>query len=404
MNNNTEMLVYDLNTNTQIGSIEVPVITDHHNNNINFGYEFYAEGDEFPLLYLSQENNDVHKCVVARITRSRNKWTYTPVQTITFPTPQENGFWWANSYIDPENKCMYLMGYKNQTWTDGSNENRLVSRRWELPKLIDGDVTLRVEDSSNYHEMPFWTATQGAIFKDGKLYQVYGTLSYKEWIKLRVLDLYNGVVEEVFELYDQGLKQEPEGIGYYNGLLYVIDVQGVIWKIEMVEVPKKDTYEPLPGLEVLPLTEDELNEALAESTVFGATQSSQGNLNGYYNGKRLKIYINNANQFDPKGLVITEAVPAGMKYGVTLFNTNVATIADMNADGGIYDSGNVYGGWSTAETTHDFTPYEGKWVRYQTTVAKTNGTDTFTEEEFNAVIAWWKRAARFKTEAPQVNA
>ena len=47
------------------------------------------------------------------------------------------------------------MGYKNQSWTDSSNENRLVVRRWNLPKLSEGDISLKVANSDRYHEMPF---------------------------------------------------------------------------------------------------------------------------------------------------------------------------------------------------------------------------------------------------------
>lgn len=402
MNNNSEMLVYDLNANIQIGSIIIPEIADHHNNNINFGSEFYDENDEFPLLYMSQENNEVHKCVVARITRRNNVWTYENVQTITYPTPQENKMWWANSYIDAENNYIYLMGYKNQSWTDGSNENRLVSRRWALPKLADGDVTLNVADSTNYHEIPFWVATQGAIFKGGKLYQVYGTPTYKEWIKMRVLDLENGKVEHTLDMYTRGFTTEPEGIGYYNGLLYVVDVSGNIFKMEFVEEPLQDIYEPLPSYVTVELTEEELNTVMFENTKYGTTKSSNaGNLEGYYNtADRVKIYVNDAYIYKPKGIVVNcDTMPAGMKYGVTLFDHNVAEVKDMVASGAVYDSGNVVGGWSTTTTSFDFTGVTKSWLRYQTTLAKIDGT-TFTEAEFNAVVAWWKSSVRFTIDKP----
>lgn len=392
LNANGEMVVYDMFTNAPAGSIAIPETEDYHNNNIDFGYEFYDEKDEFPLLYMSQENNDVHKCIVARITRNRNEWKWEIVQTITFPTAQENGMWWANSYIDAENGYMYLMGYKNQSWTDGSNENRLVSRRWILPKLADGDVALKVADSTHYHEIAYWTATQGAVMKGGKLYQAYGTPTYKDWIKFRVLDLEKGTVEHVMDLYNRGLPAEPEGVDYYNGNLYIVDVAGNLYRLDFVEEPLRDTYEPLPT--VGELTEEELNELMMANTKYGGTQDSAGSLDSYYNGKRVKIYVNDAYQFNPKGLEITAPCPAGMKYGITLFNTNVNVTANMNASNGTYDSGNVYGGWSTDVTTHDFTPYSG-WVRFQATVAKTNGSDKFTEDEYNAVIDWWKNSAHF---------
>ena len=401
MNNNGEMLVYDLYANKQSGSIVVPEITNHHNNNINFGPEFYSDDDEFPLLYMSQENNAVHKCVVARITRNGATWNYEHVQTITFPTPEENGMFWANSYIDAENNYIYLMGYKNESWTDPSNDNRLVSRRWKLPKLSDGDVTLKVADSTNYHETPFWIATQGALFKDGKLYQVYSMPSYKDWLKFRVLDLENGVVERVLELYTRGFTTEPEGIGYYNGYLYVVDVNGNIFKLEFEEEPLQDTYEPLPSYSAsATLTEEELNAVLAENTRFGSNSGKNGSIDGFYSGaSRVKIYINNAVEYDPKGLIINcDTMPSNMKYGTTLFNWNVSTAGDLDASGAVYDSGNVYGGWSTTTTTHDFTPYSG-WVRYQTTVAKIDGTN-FTEAEYNAVVEWWKSSVRFTTTKP----
>lgn len=404
MNNNGEILVYDLNANAQIGSIVVPEMTDHHNNNINFGSEFYSKKDEFPLLYMSQESNDVHKCLVARITRDTNNWHFEIVQNITFPTPQENKMWWANSYIDAENNYIYLMGYKNQSWTDGSNGNSLVYRRWPLPKLSEGDVTLKVSNSSNYREIPYWTATQGAIFKEGKLYQVYGTPTYKDWIKMRILDMENGTVEHVLEMYTRGFTTEPEGIGYYNGCFYVVDVSGNIFKLEFVEEPLRDTYDPIPSNYVLKLTEEELNEVMFANTKYGTTKSTQGSLDSYASGinvDRIKIYINDAFKYDPKGIVVNcDNMPAGMKYGVTLFPDNVTQISQMTASNTVYDSGDIIGGWSTTTTSFDFTNVNKQWVRFQATIAKSNNT-AFTEEEYNAVVAWWKESVRFTTEKPE---
>lgn len=406
LDKNGEMLVYDLNTNAQVGSITMTVTNTYHNNNINFGPEFYDVNDEFPLLYMSQENNDEHKCVVVRITRENNNWECETVQTITFPTPQENKMWWANSYIDADNEYIYLMGYKNQSWTDGSNDNRLVSRRWALPKLSDGDVTLDVEKSTNYHETPFWTATQGAIFKDGKLYQVYGTPTYKDWIKMRVLDLENGIVERVLEMYTRGFTTEPEGIGYYNGHLYVVDVSGNVFKIEFVEEPLKDTYEPLPAyVTIQQMTEEELNAVLFENTRYGCTKSNSGAMDGYAEGvgvNRIKIYINDAYQYPFKGIIVNcDSLPAGMKYGVTLFDHNATTTSHLNASDAVYDSGrDLVGDWSTTTTAFDMSDVEQQWFRYQTTVAKIDGS-AFTKEEFDAVVAWWKESAWFTIDKPE---
>ena len=51
LNNNGEMVVYDMFAKTSAGSVPIPEMADHHNNNIDFGYEFYNDNDEFPLLY-----------------------------------------------------------------------------------------------------------------------------------------------------------------------------------------------------------------------------------------------------------------------------------------------------------------------------------------------------------------
>lgn len=220
---------------------------------------------------------------------------------------------------------------------------------------------------------------------------------------MRVLDLENGVVEHVLEMYTRGFTTEPEGIGYYNGRLYVVDVSGNIFKMDFVEEPAIDNYEPLPSHVVVQLTEEELNTVMFENTKYGTTKDKSGSLTGYQSGinvNRVKIYVNDAYQYSPKGIIVNcDTMPSGMKYGITLFGTNNVSVSDMTASDAVYDSGNIVGGWSTTTTSFDWTGVSKQWLRFQATIAKVDGT-AFTESEYNAVVSWWKNSVRYTIDKP----
>ena len=192
----------------------------YHCNNANFGTERYEAEDAFPLLYVSMEHKQEHKCLVFRITGSApGQWGMELVQTITYPATHEGPMFYPNAVIDGEGGYMWLTGYHIENW-HASPVNRNLLWKFRLPSVKSGDVTLKATDALERYSFPSMTATQGALFRGGKLYQVFdiGPTTY-----LRVFDR-NKIVTEL-RLHEAGLNTEPESLVYWNGDLYYVTVK-----------------------------------------------------------------------------------------------------------------------------------------------------------------------------------
>ena len=117
-----------------------------HSNAVCFGTEYYAEGDEFPLLYSNIYNNYakaedplVGVCCVYRIQREDNKFTTTLVQVIKVGFVNDYNLWrsstepadvrpYGNFTIDTETNMLYAF-----TMRDAANATRYFA--FDMPKL-----------------------------------------------------------------------------------------------------------------------------------------------------------------------------------------------------------------------------------------------------------------------------
>ena len=120
-----------------------------HSNAVCFGTEYYAEGDEFPLLYSNIYNNYakaedplVGVCCVYRIQREDNKFTTTLVQVIKVGFVNDYNLWrsstepadvrpYGNFTIDTETNMLYAF-----TMRDAAKATRYFA--FDMPKLADG--------------------------------------------------------------------------------------------------------------------------------------------------------------------------------------------------------------------------------------------------------------------------
>ena len=217
--------VYDLSSNTLLDTVTMTAVNTYHCNNMSFGCEKYATGDEFPLLYVSMENAAEHKAVVFRIIKSGNDFTFTKVQTVTYPANSELSMHYQNCVVDAANGLLYVEGYTENSYTQSAT-NKICVARFRLPALAEGDVALHAADAEEYFFVDSLTATQGAVVKNGRIVQVFG---FANGGVLRVTDPATGKVLRTVSLVSLGITAEPEGLGVYGDGYILTTVTKEVW-------------------------------------------------------------------------------------------------------------------------------------------------------------------------------
>ncbi len=221
-----------------------------HSNAVCFGSEFYAECDEFPLLYTNIYNN-YSSCedkregcsLVYRIIRQGSVFTSKLVQIIKIAFAKDEGLWYSegkkdvrpygNFVVDTDSNMLYAFVMR-----DAEQRTRFFS--FELPKVADGDydadtdaraVSLNANDIKAIFDCPYMKYMQGATYYCGYIYSLEGILCDAGLpLKFRVIDLKNQ--KEIFEygLEKIGLVGEPEFVAVYNGEFLYADAEGNLYK------------------------------------------------------------------------------------------------------------------------------------------------------------------------------
>lgn len=221
--------IFDMEKKSKIQTISLTAVSTYHCNNANFGNEYHTSGDDFPLLYVSQENAAQHKCLVYRVTGTEGAWGgVTLVQTITFPTPSSDFLWYPNCMIDTQNSKLIIAGLGNNPFTNGT-DNIIRYKVFALPKLSDGDVTLDVANCEDSIEVKYYSTCQGGFIFNNKIYQVFGM---GDSAQLNVTDLDTHKVVSKIDITKDGLSIEPEGCFLYNNAICINFVDGQIYKFK----------------------------------------------------------------------------------------------------------------------------------------------------------------------------
>lgn len=220
-----------------------------HSNAVVFGNEFYAEGDEFLLIYSNVYNNykkaddqRVGVCCVYRIQRNGTQFSSTLVQLIKIGFTDDRTYWrsagevadvrpYGNFVIDVEKSLYYAFVMR-----DADNTTRYFA--FDLPRLSDGEVgelgiktvTLGTEDIKEYFDVPYHNYVQGAYMRDGKIYSTEG-FGEKIHPAIRIID--TEAREQIFfcDLFDLDMKHEAEFIDFYNGSVHYSDARGNLFKL-----------------------------------------------------------------------------------------------------------------------------------------------------------------------------
>ena len=222
-----------------------------HSNSVVFGKEYYAEGDEFPLLYTNiyntyakAEDKMCGVCCVYRIERTEGGFTSTLVQLIEVGFTDDRGLWrssgdtvdvrpYGNFVIDTEN-----MKYWAYVMRDGEKTTRYF--KFNLPKLSDGEtdsrfsvkrVVLSSGDIEEHFDVPYHNYVQGGVFHDGKIYEVEG-FGKDVRSAIRVIDTEKKCQELYFDFYEAGYPVEPEFIDFYLGRCVYVDAHGNVFCLD----------------------------------------------------------------------------------------------------------------------------------------------------------------------------
>lgn len=230
-NTMSTIAIFDLSTKELVSIINFPPVSTYHCNSMNFGTEKYA-GDELPLLYISMENIAEHKMIALRVTKSSdNIYSGEIKQTITYPVPSESAQYFPNGSLDNVNGFLFVKGYTQNSYI-AENGNSIRVRKWVMPKLSDGDVTLRIEDALQTFDIPALSCTQGELVVNGRMIGCYGA----DWagdksIRIAMIDPTQEKMITNIKMNTAGYAQEPESLFIWKDELYILDVNGEINKL-----------------------------------------------------------------------------------------------------------------------------------------------------------------------------
>ncbi len=217
--------IYDLETGKLVYSRQLEINEKYHCNNAAFGPDKWVDTDEFPLLYVSMENIDIHCAVVFRVVRDGKRFEFTEVQKVIYPDPRVSGVYYPNCLIDNENRIFYVMGYTNNSFEE-AKDNYIKILSFPMPDIHEKTATLDVKDATDSFTLDSVTATQGAVVVGGIIYQVYG---FNGSASFRIIDPNQKAYAAVVHLPNHGFKSEAESLVYYDGDFYCCDVSGQVF-------------------------------------------------------------------------------------------------------------------------------------------------------------------------------
>lgn len=199
-----------------------------HANNSSFGLQRFMDTDLFPLLYVSNRENNENRGVldVLRLiplksegAKDYDSLVVQKVQTIYYPvTTDENALGSPWTAIDKERNRMYTYSRNNRS----KAKNYAVCRisEFEIPSVGDSDeVFLYDKDILDTYEVDYKALlSQGACIYNGMMYIAQG-ISHQSGLWLRVIDLKQRKIVRNYNLKEAGFSREPEGCFVYNNKL-----------------------------------------------------------------------------------------------------------------------------------------------------------------------------------------
>ena len=224
VNNNTAVRIYDLDSRTLIQTAKIAqrgFVSSCHCNSVCFGPDFYAEGDEFPLIYVSTgyASGGYTGSLVYRITRVDDQFSFTLVQTLKFPVDKSS---WTE--FIPTDDGFGLLCYTSER----------VIFKVRLPKVEEGDLVIdrsQALETFQFTPQPDWmksSRNQDRLFYRGKLVFVSGVPQSGEASVFVMLNFETLEREKILDLKEIGLRNESESIFVWRGDLCVAFVDRIV--------------------------------------------------------------------------------------------------------------------------------------------------------------------------------
>lgn len=158
---NNKLYLFNLDDGSAITT--AMAITCSHGDSATFGKDYYASGDEFPLLYCTADTTPA-VIYINRITRG----SATLIKTLKFSSVA--GYYGAGAY-DFKNGICYVVAYSENSYTsDNGGSNKTLVTVWDLKTLNDNGDGTYMPAFIRQFQCPFIYVMQGLQFFDGYIW------------------------------------------------------------------------------------------------------------------------------------------------------------------------------------------------------------------------------------------
>lgn len=243
--------VYNLGNKSMVGTISVPGAHPRcHANTLNFGTQYYKEGDEFPLLYISSgerldDSIDLSSVFVYRIEKKTGpngkiSFQASLVQTIDLV----NFYTWTECITDRTDQSL---------WIRCVRDRKMTFLKYPEPDAHKTHVTFtptdaEIIDTIQVNGIKALLHIQGMLCEDG--YITYATGMPYEVPYWAAINLKSKDYEFLVDLYEvdgfdkhthRGLQWEPEYVFSYKGDYY-LGFRKFIYKMDLDKVKNANYY------------------------------------------------------------------------------------------------------------------------------------------------------------------
>ena len=220
-----------------------------HSNAVFFGNEYYAAGDEFPILYSNIYNNYPGQlagtCCAYRITRKNHEFASQLVQVIRIGFA-DTPLWHSENGDDIRPYGNFVMDAETQSlWAFVMRDESRTTRffRFPMPKIAAGEpdalwgvpvVTLTESDILEQFDECYVNFMQGAICHDRLIYSVEGFTVPNQrnaTPAMRIFDTKTQTQVLHLDLVALGLTVEPEFVEVYDDQFYYADHDGNFYSV-----------------------------------------------------------------------------------------------------------------------------------------------------------------------------
>ncbi|MBQ0115999.1 MAG: hypothetical protein KBT10_09040 [Bacteroidales bacterium] len=225
---NSTILIYDISTGKQVGTMECPVVL--HHNTMAFGIE---GNGQFPYLYCSEWDGQ-HRICAFSITKDGDKWGMKLVQTIytNNVSAARMGKGNLDFAIDEDNDRLILIAYTKVDGSDhvGNNSQYSIVRR--MPQIADGaTVNISDDDITETFTLDVTEFRQDCLYNNGKLFITAGVPGWGlDRSLLYVVNLEKHCYDNIIDL-KQVDSDEPETLELYDGGFLYIPIHGAAYKL-----------------------------------------------------------------------------------------------------------------------------------------------------------------------------